>query len=63
VINDGGAVMEKRFVEWPYRWMHRFEAEHLLARAGFKTDAVFGGYAREPFTSASTTMLFVATRL
>lgn len=59
-IDDGGAVLEKRFVEWPYRWTHRFEAEHLLERAGFEVEAVYGGYQSEPFTSASATMLFVA---
>jgi SAM-dependent methyltransferase len=61
-VDDAGQVAEKRFVEWPYRWLHRFEAEHLLVRAGFEVEAVYGGYQREPFTSDSATMLFVATR-
>jgi len=61
-VDDGGHVIDKRFVEWPYRWLHRFEAEHLLVRAGFEVEAVYGGYQREPFTSDSATMLFVATR-
>ena len=38
-------MVAKRFVEWPYRWTHRFEAEHLLERAGFAIEAVYGGYA------------------
>jgi hypothetical protein len=53
-------VIEKRFVEWPYRWTYRFEAEHLLERAGFEVEAVYGGYQREPFVSESATMLFLA---
>jgi SAM-dependent methyltransferase len=57
-IDDCGAVLEKRFVEWPYRWTYRFEAEHLLERAGFEITALYGGYQREPFTSDSATMLF-----
>jgi SAM-dependent methyltransferase len=61
-VNDNGQVIDKRFVEWPYRWMHRFEAEHLLERAGFEVEHVYGGYAGEPFTSDSPTMLLVATR-
>ncbi|MBV8719441.1 MAG: class I SAM-dependent methyltransferase [Chloroflexi bacterium] len=61
-VDDHGQVIDKRFVEWPYRWMHRFEAEHLLHRAGFEVQHVYGGYAREPFTSDSPTMLFLATR-
>ena len=40
VIDDRGAVLTKRFVEWPYRWTHRFEAEHLLERAGFASRPV-----------------------
>jgi SAM-dependent methyltransferase len=61
-VDDRGRVVDKRFVEWPYRWMHRFEAEHLLQRAGFEIEAVQGGYVGEPFTSDSPTMLFVARK-
>jgi len=61
-VDDGGRVLDKRFVEWPYRWMHRFEAEHLLQRAGFEIEAIFGGYVGEPFTSDSPTMLFLARK-
>jgi SAM-dependent methyltransferase len=60
VANDG--TVKKRFVEWSYRFAYRFEAEHLLERAGFAVEAVLGGYAREPLTSTSPTMLFLARR-
>jgi SAM-dependent methyltransferase len=60
VIDDHGAVLEKRFVEWSYRWTHRFEAEHLLERAGLDVEAIHGGYQREPFTSSSAVMLYLA---
>jgi SAM-dependent methyltransferase len=63
VIDNHGAVVAKRFVEWPYRYTFRFEAEHLLERAGFAIDALYGGYAREAFTSDSATMLFLARRV
>ena len=62
MVDDSGKVVDKRFVEWPYRWVHRYEAEHLLHRAGFEVEAVYGGYQREPFTSESTAMLFVARK-
>jgi SAM-dependent methyltransferase len=61
-IDDSGAVTDKRFVEWSYRWTHRFEAEHLLRRAGFRVEAVYGGYGRERFTSESAVMLFVGCK-
>jgi SAM-dependent methyltransferase len=63
VIDERGSVTEKRFVEWPYRWTHRFEAEHLLGRTGFVVDALYGGYQREPFTSESAAMVFVAHKV
>ncbi len=62
IIDDRGAVVAKRFVEWPYRWTYRFEAEHLLERAGFTVEAVYGSYQREPFTSTSQAMVFQARK-
>src|SRR5205823_6203636 len=47
VVAADGAVT-KRFVEWPYRYLYRFEAELLLERAGFAVEALYGGYAGEP---------------
>ena len=61
VIDSRGGV-RKRIVEWPYRYIYRFEAEHLLERAGFQIEALHGGYRREPFTSDSRLMLFLARR-
>jgi SAM-dependent methyltransferase len=61
-VDDTGRVLDKRFVEWPYRWVHRFEAEHLLHRVGFQVEAVYGGYRREPFTSESVAMVFLARK-
>jgi SAM-dependent methyltransferase len=62
VIDDDGLIRSKRFVEWTYRYTYRFEAEHLLERAGFAIEALYGGYQREPFTSESKSMLFLARR-
>lgn len=61
VVTDAG-VVTKRFVEWPYRFTYRFEAEHLLERAGFLVEGIYGGYQREPFTSGSRVMLLLARR-
>lgn len=61
VVRDDG-TLSKRFVEWPYRYIYRFEAEHLLERAGFRVEALYGGYDREPFTSESSAMLFLARK-
>lgn len=61
IVRDDGTV-SKRFVEWPYRYMFRFEAEHLLERSGYEIEALYGGYEREPFTSDSKLMLFLARK-
>jgi SAM-dependent methyltransferase len=61
VIDAHGGV-RKRIVEWHYRYIYRFEAELLLERAGFQIEALHGGYRREPFTSGSPLMLFLARR-
>lgn len=60
IAPDG--TVTKQLVEWPYRFTFRYEVEHLLARAGFTVDGVYGGYEGEPLTSASTAMLFVGRR-
>jgi SAM-dependent methyltransferase len=62
LVDSHGTVVEKRFVEWPYRWTYRFEAELLLEKAGFTVEAVYGGYRREPFTSESRAMVFLARK-
>jgi SAM-dependent methyltransferase len=60
IARDGSVI--KRIVEWPFRYTYRFEAELLLEQAGFTVEHVYGGYRREPFTSDSEVMLFVARR-
>lgn len=41
---------EERLVHaFPLRHLFRYEAEHLLSRAGFEVQEVFSGYDRSPF--------------
>ena len=43
---------EERLVHaFPMRYLFRFEAEHLLARAGFRVEAVYSDYDRSEFGS------------
>jgi SAM-dependent methyltransferase len=55
-------VVTKQFVEWPFRYTYRFEAEHLLERAGFAIESLHGGYHGEAFTSDSSVLLLVGRR-
>jgi SAM-dependent methyltransferase len=42
------------------RYVHRYEMEHLLARAGFEVEALYGNHHREPFEETSSEMVWVA---
>jgi SAM-dependent methyltransferase len=61
-IVDRDGIVTRRFVEWPLRYTFRFEAEHLLERAGLRIEALHGGHAAEPFHAESRRMVFVARR-
>ncbi len=43
--------------ELQLRWFHRFELEHLLARAGFAIDALYGGFDRRPWAPGGETIV------
>jgi SAM-dependent methyltransferase len=56
---DGAAVGEE-FERFRMRWYHRFELEHLLARAGFEIAALYGGFDRGPYDHVSGEAVIVA---
>jgi len=39
------------------RWFHRYEIEHLLARAGFTDLAIYGGYDKRPWRPEGDTVI------
>ena len=43
------------------RYIHRWELEHLLARAGWELIALYGSYDLEPYRSESERMIALAT--
>jgi hypothetical protein len=54
---------EERLVHaFPLRYLFRFEAEHLLARAGFEVQNLYGGYDRSPHGSRSPGELIFLAR-
>jgi SAM-dependent methyltransferase len=54
----------ERIVErFPMRHLFRYEAEHLLVRAGFEVEALYSDYGRSPFgTHDPGELIFVARR-
>lgn len=48
---------------FPMRYLFRFEAEHLLARAGFEVEHLYAGYDRSPYGSVYPgELIFVARK-
>jgi SAM-dependent methyltransferase len=45
-----------------WRWLHRYEFEHLLARTGLRPFRLLGGFDGAPFGADSEEMIFFAQR-
>jgi SAM-dependent methyltransferase len=59
-LDDDGAVVTRRYSEFVLRIIYRFEMEHLLARAGFEVEALYGDCEGSELTDASPELVFVA---
>ncbi|MDA0271498.1 MAG: class I SAM-dependent methyltransferase [Chloroflexi bacterium] len=51
-----------RKTSYRVRYVYRFEMEHLLQRAGFEVESLFGDFAGGAFEETSTEMIWVARR-
>jgi len=51
---------ERRVHAFQMRWYWRYEVEHLLERAGFALEKVYGNFDRSLLTDTSPEMIFVA---
>lgn len=60
---DGDGRLSRTVLPFGMRWLYRFEAEHILARAGFVVDHIYGSYDLDDYTSDAPRMLVVARRL
>ncbi len=57
----GGRVVGNERTEFSMRWFHRYELEHLLARAGFEDVAIYGDFEGAPVSPDSPALVVVAT--
>jgi SAM-dependent methyltransferase len=57
--NAGTLVGEER-TTLRMRWFHRYELEHLLARAGFAVEALYGGFDRRSLGPDAAEIVIVA---
>jgi SAM-dependent methyltransferase len=55
--------IEREFDPVRLRYFHRFEIEHLLARAGYEVEALYGDWDRGPFVENGQEMIWVARRI
>jgi hypothetical protein len=44
------------------RWFYRYELEHLLARAGFAIEAIYGGFDRRAWAPGGETIVVARVR-
>lgn len=60
---DADGLVHRSTLPFTMRWLYRHELEHLLARAGFALEAVYGSYELDEYSGASDLLLSVARRL
>jgi hypothetical protein len=57
-----GCSFQRRSDRFPLRYLFRFEAEHLLARCGFKVEDIDADYDKSPFGSTYPGELILIAR-
>jgi SAM-dependent methyltransferase len=60
-ITNVSGDAERRVHEIRMRWYTRAELEHLLARAGFRIETIYGDFDREPLSDRSREMIVIAS--
>jgi len=59
-VGEDGTALSRAYRDLVLRIIYRFEMEHLLARAGFEIEALYGDCERSELTDASPELVFVA---
>jgi SAM-dependent methyltransferase len=60
---DAQGHVRRAALPFTMRWLYRYELEHMLARAGFALEAVYGSYELDEYAAGSELMLTVARKL
>jgi hypothetical protein len=58
----GGGVAERSFERLRVRYFTRWEFEHLLARAGYEVEALYGGWGGESTDVEGEDMIWIARK-
>ncbi|MBI2855470.1 MAG: class I SAM-dependent methyltransferase [Chloroflexi bacterium] len=59
-VNEVGEVVHRLYLDFQIRYLHRFEAQHLLGVCGFQVEELYGWFDRRPFDEESSEMVWVA---
>ena len=59
-IRHKNGRQERLVFAWTLRYFFRYEVVHLLARCGFRVEALYGNFDRSALADASPEMIFVA---
>ena len=60
-VPASGGQLSRVCGQYDTRYLHRFELEHLLERAGWRLISLYGSYDLEPYSSDAERMLALAT--
>ncbi|MCI0850261.1 MAG: class I SAM-dependent methyltransferase, partial [Chloroflexi bacterium] len=59
---EDGSVVSRVYRDLRLRYIFRYEMEHLLARAGFEIEALYGDFFGGDFQDSSPEMVWIARR-
>jgi SAM-dependent methyltransferase len=59
---DAEGQIRRSALPFTMRWLYRYELEHLLVRAGFALDGVYGSYDLDDYSTESELLLVVARK-
>ena len=60
-VDSEGEVVRRLYRDFQIRYVHRFEAQHLLELSGFRVEALYGDFERSLFDETSEEMVWIAT--
>lgn len=60
-VDSEGEVVRRLYRDFQIRYIHRFEAQHLLELSGFRVEALYGDFERSLFDETSEEMVWIAT--
>lgn len=56
-------LLRRSALSFEMRWLYRYEIEHLLARAGFELEMIYGSFELDELASDSPQLLTIARRV